>query len=88
MKKYKVFLSNSQIAIGRIEEAYHDEFVADKPENPENAYIVRITCGPCRGGACTEAVPQIYHNKGYYMCCVVYGEDAPVPPYELIFYEV
>lgn len=84
MKRYRVFLSKSQITVGCIAEEYHDEFVADKPENPENAYIDRITWG-----ACNEVVPQIYRDMGcYFMCCVTYSEDAPVSPYELIFKEV
>ena len=69
MKKYKVFLTKSHKMAAILAHAF-------KPGENEVEQV-------CYGG-CDETVPAVYKNQGYYMCCVIYSENARVEPYELI----
>lgn len=67
--KYKVFLSKSYEIVSAVANGF---------QCGKNG-VVRVA-----HGGCDETVPPLYSEQGYYMCCVSYGEDAKVKPYELI----
>ncbi len=72
MNKYKIYLTKSAEVAALISKAHE--------LGKDGVCLKLISSAECQ----PEKIPAIYMDKGYYAAVIVYREDAPVKPYELI----